>query len=222
MAGTGGTPISLFYSTTAATYPTTGQLVNGELFINITDGVLKYKDGSGTIQTIATKAAASGSFSGGVTGNVTGNLTGNVTGNITGSLKDGSGNQIFYSAGNLFSRASGNMYFQNQAGSVNYFYTDTSGNLTATGNVTAYSDERLKSDVYTIQNALDLVDQMRGVGFIKDGKAGIGVIAQEMQKVMPQVVIEGEYLSVAYGNLVGVLIEAVKELRAEVKALKGE
>ena len=62
MPGTGGTPISLFYSTTGSTYPSAGQLVNGELFINITDGVMKYKDAGGNVQTIATKDAASGVF----------------------------------------------------------------------------------------------------------------------------------------------------------------
>lgn len=102
-------------------------------------------------------------------------------------------------------------------------HIDSGGNLTMTGNITAYSDERLKSDVKTITHALDIVDELRGVSFVKDGQAGIGVIAQEVQKVLPQVVLEGEeYLSVAYGNIVGVLIEAIKELRAEVKALKGE
>ena len=63
---------------------------------------------------------------------------------------------------------------------------------------------------------------MRGVSFTKDGEAGSGVIAQELQKVAPELVHEGEeYLSVAYGNLVGYLIEAVKDLKAEVEELKG-
>jgi hypothetical protein len=63
---------------------------------------------------------------------------------------------------------------------------------------------------------------MRGVSFTKDGEAGSGVIAQELQKVAPELVLEGEeYLSVAYGNLVGYLIEAVKDLKAEVDELKG-
>ena len=63
---------------------------------------------------------------------------------------------------------------------------------------------------------------MRGVSFTKDGEAGSGVIAQELQKVAPELVHEsGEYLSVAYGNLVGYLIEAVKELKAEIDELKG-
>ena len=100
-----------------------------------------------------------------------------------------------------------------------------SGSFTATGNITAFSDERLKENVETIEGALDKVSQMRGVTYnykseLNDGQRGTGVIAQEMQKVMPEVVEEGEYLSVAYGNIVGVLIEAVKELKAELDQCK--
>ena len=98
-----------------------------------------------------------------------------------------------------------------------------SGSFTATGNITAYSDERLKENVETIEGALDKVLQMRGVMYDKDGERGTGVIAQEMQQVMPEVVLDsgrGDYLSVAYGNLVGVLIEAIKELKAEIEELK--
>ena len=99
------------------------------------------------------------------------------------------------------------------------------GNFTASGNITAYSDERLKENVETIEGALDKVLQMRGVTFnykseLNDGQRGTGVIAQEMQQVMPEVVEEGEYLSVAYGNIVGVLIEAVKELKEELNKCK--
>jgi hypothetical protein len=95
------------------------------------------------------------------------------------------------------------------------------GAATFNNDVTAFSDERLKSDIETITNALEKVEEMRGVTFTREGRQGTGVIAQEMQKVMPQVVHdEGEYMSVAYGNLVGVLIEAVKELKAEVDKLK--
>ena len=98
-----------------------------------------------------------------------------------------------------------------------------SGNFAATGNITAYSDERLKSNISTISGALDKVNALRGVSYTKDGENSIGVIAQEVQKVIPEVVQENEeYLSVAYGNLVGVLIEAVKELSAEVEALKAK
>ena len=96
----------------------------------------------------------------------------------------------------------------------------SNGSFTASGNITAYSDERLKDNIRTVDNALDKVSDMRGVFYDKDGEAGVGVIAQEIQKVLPEVVMDGEYLSVSYGNIVGVLIEAIKELKAEVEELK--
>ena len=95
-----------------------------------------------------------------------------------------------------------------------------SGSFTASGNITAYSDERLKDNIQTIDNALDKVSQMRGVTFYKDGEFSSGVIAQEMEQVAPELVQDGEYKSVAYGNTVGYLIEAIKELKAEVADLK--
>lgn len=63
MAATNYTPISLYYSTTASAVPVNTNLVNGELAINITDGKLFYKDNTGTVQTIASKAAATGTVS---------------------------------------------------------------------------------------------------------------------------------------------------------------
>lgn len=102
---------------------------------------------------------------------------------------------------------------------------DTSSNFTAYGNITAYSDENLKTDIETISNALEKVSRMRGVMYtrIDTETRGSGVIAQEMQEVLPEVVLDtNEYLSVAYGNIVGVLIEAIKELKAEIDELKGK
>mgnify|MGYP001430219471 CR=1 FL=1 len=97
------------------------------------------------------------------------------------------------------------------------------GNLTAVGNVTAYSDERLKSNIKTIEGAVDTVKALRGVTFEKDDKASLGVIAQEVQKVLPELVHEGdEYLSVAYGNMVGLLIEAIKEQQTQIDELKAK
>ena len=88
------------------------------------------------------------------------------------------------------------------------------------------SDERLKQDIETITDALTKVETMRGVTYLRNGKKEIGVIAQEVERVIPEVVQTGEdeygYKSVAYGNMVGLLIEAVKELSAEVKALNAQ
>lgn len=100
---------------------------------------------------------------------------------------------------------------------------ELNGSFTASGNVTAYSDERLKSNIQTIEGAVDTVKALRGVTFEKDGKASLGVIAQEVQKVLPEVVQEGEeYLSVAYGNIVGLLIEAIKEQQTQIDELKAK
>ena len=105
------------------------------------------------------------------------------------------------------------------------FLYSTTGNFTASGNITAYSDARLKTNVQTITGALDKVSALRGVTFEKDGTKGLGVIAQEIQKILPEVVLEGndenKTLSVAYGNIVGLLIEAIKELKDEINTLKG-
>jgi hypothetical protein len=102
--------------------------------------------------------------------------------------------------------------------------TDNSGNFVASGNVTAYSDERLKDDIHTIEYAVAKLKALRGVYYKRkdSGAPGLGVIAQEVQQIFPEVVHENEdgMLSVAYGNLVGVLIEAVKELADRVEELE--
>jgi hypothetical protein len=102
------------------------------------------------------------------------------------------------------------------------------GAATFNNDVTAFSDIRLKDNIETIPNALEKVCAMRGVNFTRNDnndQPGTGVIAQEMQEVFPVVVKENNdennTLSVSYGNLVGVLIESIKELKAEIDELKG-
>ena len=105
---------------------------------------------------------------------------------------------------------------------------DVAGTIRATGDVIAYSDARVKDNVKTIDNALDKITKLRGVSYtrndIEDKSTKIGVIAQEVLEVLPEVVSkddEGKY-SVSYGNIVGVLIEAIKELEARVKELENK
>ena len=105
------------------------------------------------------------------------------------------------------------------------FDMSAAGKATFNDDVVAFSDERLKSNIETIPNALDKVLQMRGVNFDKNGHKSMGVIAQEVQKIIPEVVStenkDGEeYLGVAYPNMVGVLIEAIKDLQKQVDELK--
>ena len=106
----------------------------------------------------------------------------------------------------------------NGSGGDEMIMTST-GSVTFTGNVTAYSDERLKENIETLDGSKVL--QMRGVSFIKDGEAGSGVIAQELEKVAPELVSEiGDFKSVSYGNLTGYLIEAVKLQQQKIEKLE--
>lgn len=131
-------------------------------------------------------------------------------------------------------------------GHANAYSLYGNSDIYVSGNITAYSDQKLKTNVSTIYGALDKVCGMRGVSFdrIDNGRHEIGVIAQEMQLVCPEVVQEnpefefvettdeatgnvmrrpaatgGTTLSVAYGNLVAVLIEAIKELKAQIDTI---
>jgi hypothetical protein len=100
------------------------------------------------------------------------------------------------------------------------------GNVVATGDVTAYSDARFKKNVNTIENALDKTLALRGVSYFRTDtdtdKLKVGVIAQEVQEILPEVVLTDSYgnLSVSYGNMVGVLIEAIKEQQQQINELK--
>ena len=105
---------------------------------------------------------------------------------------------------------------------------DNSGNFTATGNVGAYSDMALKEDIYQIENALEKVNQLRGVHFTRksNNSKEIGVVANEVEKVVPELVDEHEdkelgiVKTMKYANTVGLLIEAVKDLSKQVEELK--
>ena len=101
----------------------------------------------------------------------------------------------------------------------NYF---ADGNITISGTVSQGSDIRLKSEVETIDGSK--VFDMRGVSFVKNGEKGAGVIAQELQEIAPELVKEGSdgMLSVAYGDLIGYLIESVKTLKDEIDQIKAD
>ena len=113
------------------------------------------------------------------------------------------------------------------------------GDLHVDGNVIAYSttisDRRLKSDITNISNALDKVGQINGVTFVRDhnGEKAAGVVAQEIMEVLPEAVKsqalplqtgeqDQEYYVVEYDAVTGLLVEAVKELKARVEALESQ
>ena len=118
------------------------------------------------------------------------------------------------------------------------WYSAANGDMVAAGNVAAYSDPRLKEDVEVIDNALDIVESLRGVRFTwngkttligKPGERDIGVLADEVEAVLPEIVGRSiadeqndgiQWRTVAYDKLTPVLIQAIKELRAEVAELR--
>ena len=102
--------------------------------------------------------------------------------------------------------------------------TLSAATITASGDITSNSDLALKSNIEPITGALDKLTNIRGITFNSDGidSRRTGVIAQDVQTVLPEAVhmnADG-HLSVAYGNMVGLLVEAIKELRAEIAILK--
>ena len=105
-------------------------------------------------------------------------------------------------------------------GKVNPAYKlDVTGDIYATGNIIAYSDKRAKSDIQKIENALDKIEQLNGYTFTMNDKRYTGVIAQEVLSVLPEAVTGSEETNyaVAYGNMMGLMIEAIKELKKKVE-----
>ena len=141
--------------------------------------------------------------------------------------------KIEHHSNNMYHQFNSNFICRNSSGS-NVFNLDSSGNGIFNANVSAYSDLRLKEDVKTIDNALDKVSKLRGVEYTrKETKAReIGVIAQEVKEIVPELVtmentksdINPEGLedlhTMKYANTVGLLIEAIKELKSEIEELK--
>jgi hypothetical protein len=144
------------------------------------------------------------------------------------SLKAEGGIDLQGSAGQLFSvtnSLTGDLFSVSDVSGIPIFNVNSSGavdvdgTFTSSGDIVAYSDERLKTDVQTLDGSK--VYNMRGVSFTKDDKKGSGVIAQELEKIAPELVSNNsEFKAVAYGNLTGYLIEAIKDLKAEIEELK--
>jgi hypothetical protein len=105
----------------------------------------------------------------------------------------------------------------------NCLQLDGSGNLTALSNISAYSDRELKEDFVVITSALDKVSQLTGYTYTrKDTKErNTGLVAQDVEAVLPEAVSEIDGIkTLAYGNLMGLMVQAIKELRAEIEELK--
>jgi hypothetical protein len=135
------------------------------------------------------------------------------------------GSRHYTSGGNHTINASA-FQFDNVGYGSTWTVTFNSSGITASGNITAYSDVRLKENIMNIENALDKVQHIRGITYTRNDtgdttKRHAGVIAQEVEQVLPEVVEENSsgIKHVAYGNMVGLLIEAIKELKKENEVL---
>ena len=107
-----------------------------------------------------------------------------------------------------------------------FAFLPSSKDFYASGNITAYSDRRIKDNIETIDSALERVMGMRGVFYTRkdlpEKGRQTGVIAQEMQEQLPEAVVEDSEgrLSVSYGNVIGTLIEAIKTQQEQIEDLK--
>jgi len=119
----------------------------------------------------------------------------------------------------------GNNSFSFQQNSVENASLDTNGNMTA-NNFFSVSDERYKKNISTLTNAGSMLKRIRGVEFDwrKDGSHDIGVIAQEVYKVMPEAIVSTNtnMLTVAYTKIIPLLIETIKDLQKRVEVLEGK
>ena len=139
---------------------------------------------------------------------------------------DGVDRILFETNGDTVFKTAVSHSFRN-ASNVTRFSVDATGNGIFEGNVTAYgsaSDIKLKENVEVIPNALEKVKELKGVNFNykKDGKRSTGLIAQDLQKVLPEAVYttndietKEEQLAINYGLVIGLLVEAIKELESK-------
>lgn len=118
----------------------------------------------------------------------------------------------------------------NTAAATSLMSVDVNGNFATLGNMTAFSDIRLKANITPIEGSLDIVSKLRGVRYTRKDIGGrhVGLIAQEVMNVLPEVVhlhkVQGQNdtFAVNYGAIVAVLIQAVNELSEKVRALEAD
>ena len=202
-----------------------GQTV-AEGFLNFedltVDRTFTFPDATGTLPLLE----SSQTFSGDTTFDGRVNVRSHIDLSDNQYLYFGSGDdaELFFDGAQLYLDLNAGSFYIRDNSTIRYSFEDD-GHFTATGNITAYSDITLKKNIEVIPNALDKVLQLRGVTFDRkdiETSRQLGVIAQEVEKVCPEVVSTNEdgIKSVAYGNMVGLLIEAVKEQQVQINKLQ--
>ena len=196
--------------------------------VNATTGTF-----SGTSTTAILKSAASAATSTYnfiLNGHRPGTITGGASHFINGSTRTEDGGGSTYTIRNdngalRLGNASFNTIIEGNVGIGESNPTNklqVSGDIYATGNVTAFSDRRAKEDIKKIENALDKIGQLSGYTYTMNDKRYTGLIAQEVLKVLPEAVTGSEETNyaLAYGNMAGIMIEAIKELRKELNEVR--
>jgi hypothetical protein len=228
---------NLFYVLRGGNDATTWTSVNGQwpLTINLTNNNMT---GGGIIEAV-TDMRAPIYYDRNNTGYYI-DPTGSTSVRIAGDIRSDSSAWTGESAGKIqyhnnawYLQFNNNIIGRNASG-ADVFRVDSSGNVIGNGNITAFgsaSDIKLKENIENIPNALEKLLTLNGVNFNykKDGLRATGVIAQEVEKVLPEVIYETTdaegtetFKAVRYGNMVGLLIEAIKELTAKVEALEAK
>ncbi len=247
---TGLVQLSTSVSSTSTTLAATPSAVRAAY--NLAAGKMTQATGDGRYLGISAKAADSNLLDGidssaflrsNANDTATGEITFNGRVNIRGhlDLSDneyiyfGSGDDIrfFFDGSHMITDMRGTSYnWYIRDNGTNRFTFDDDGHFTASGNITAYSDLRLKKDLKVIPEALDKISQLSGYTYLKtskiDGKEfknETGLIAQQVKEVLPEAIHvdkndEDGIMSVAYGNMVGLLVEGIKEEKAKREALE--
>ena len=112
---------------------------------------------------------------------------------------------------------------QTSVSSTNLNFNPSTGNFFAT-QFTSLSDISKKTNIRTIENSIEIIKQLEGVRFnwIDNNKPSLGLIAQEVEKVLPELVETNEegIKSISYSNMIGILIEAIKEQQIRIEELE--
>ena len=220
-----------------------GTIVNGDINASaaIVDTKLATIATAGKVSNSATTATnantanaivardASGNFSAGtITATLTGNVTGNVTGNTSGTAA------TVTTAAQSAITSVGTLTSLTVSGATATGALTVTGAITATGDITAFytSDKRHKNNIQTIPNALEKVSKLNGVTWewnddvneVTKSTPKTGLIAQEVQEVLPEVVKTREdgFLALDYSKMMGLLVEAIKEQQIQIEELKAQ